>query len=121
MRIDSIHERDKNFIQTTDQDIQEKGDLDPQRILDTYLKFADRIDFVYRDDVHSKAKHTATWIRSPDSDNILKKGSLTIIKEKLYNEIKKIHNAVCDKLEKEDLKFENTLEELSIVTNVSLS
>lgn len=45
VRIGSIQERDKTFIQTTAQDIAEKGDLTPPRISDTFFKYADEIDF----------------------------------------------------------------------------
>lgn len=55
VRWKSIQERDKVFVQTTERDIKDKGMLVPQRITDSYLKFADRIDFYYRSGVHEKA------------------------------------------------------------------
>jgi hypothetical protein len=45
VRWGSIQERDKTFVQTTEQDIKEKWLLLPQRINDTFLKYADRLSF----------------------------------------------------------------------------
>lgn len=63
VRWKSICERDKDFVQTTEEDIREKTLLVPQRITDTYLKYAAKIDFFYRTDVEGDAIRAATWIR----------------------------------------------------------
>ena len=64
VRLGSVRERDKHFVQCTEKDVKEKALLVPQRITDTYLKYADRIYFYYRTEVKAKAIHTATWIRA---------------------------------------------------------
>ncbi len=59
----SIQERDKTFIQTTEQDVREKGLLFTQRINDTYFKYADTIKFYFRDDAKGPARLAAVWVR----------------------------------------------------------
>ena len=111
VRWGSIQERDKTFVQTTEQDIVEKGDLVPQRIQDTYLKLADEIAFFYRAGVKENAVLVATWIRGAESE----KPVLTIHDSKRYGEIKKIHNAVCDRLKRSDILWESAVEKTSVV------
>jgi predicted ABC-type ATPase len=60
----SIQERDKTFVQTTEEDTRKKGELVPQRIHDTFLKFADKIEFYYRAGVKENAVLAATWVRN---------------------------------------------------------
>lgn len=62
VRVASIKLRDKEFVQTTDEDIREKGNLVPERINDTYMRYADAIEFHYRDKAEGDAVHAATWI-----------------------------------------------------------
>lgn len=112
VRWDSIKERDKTFVQTTEDDIKEKGKLVPQRINDTYLKYADMIEFYFRDGVHDNAKIAAKWIRhEKNEDGLL--GTLTIIDQASYDQIKNIHNAVCDILGQKDLRWEASIEKVS--------
>ncbi len=108
----SIQERDKKFIQTTEKDVREKGDLLPQRINDTYLAYADSIEFYYRDGVNEQANLAATWTRRSKEQNA--SGTLTITDEASYRKIKNIHNAACAKLKKPELNWENTVENRSI-------
>lgn len=113
VRWESILERDKIFVQTTEEDIREKGKLVPQRIMDTYLKFADEIEFFYRGAVKENAVLAATWKRSLDSTEGL--GTLTIVDRERYEAIKKIHNAACEALGKPELLWEMAVEKSSRV------
>ncbi|MBS0619885.1 MAG: AAA family ATPase [Verrucomicrobia bacterium] len=101
VRWDSIQERDKTFIQTTEEDVRSKGDLVPQRISDTFLKYADQIDFYYRDARDAPATLAATWADK----------KVTVINEAAYENIWEIHNAICNRLDKNALLWENTVGE----------
>jgi hypothetical protein len=102
VRWGSIQERDKSFVQTTEQDTFEKGLLFPQRISDTYLKYADQIDFYYRDSVRQDAIHAATWKRES--------AGLKVHQPLAYHEIKVLHNQIAEKLERPDLFWEKLVE-----------
>ena len=108
VRWDSIKERDKTFIQTTEQDVKEKGLLLPQRINDTFLGFADVIEFYYRDAVQQDAQLAATWTRNQDNTGPL--GLLQITIPSQYEKIKAIHNAAVTTLKKPELLWESTVE-----------
>lgn len=97
----SIRERDKTFVQTTQEDVKEKGLLLPQRIQDTYLKFADEIEFFYRGAVNENGTLAATWT---------KEEGLAIQDVAVYGQIKKVHNAICDLLKRPELYWEKTVE-----------
>lgn len=101
----SIQERDKTFVQTTEQDVKEKGLLLPQRINDTFLKFADEIEFYYRNDVHEDAILAARWLR--------KEGTLQIIDSNQYEKIKTVHNEAAKVLMRPDLDWETAVEQSS--------
>lgn len=115
----SIAERDKSFVQTTEEDTREKGKLLPQRIMDAYLTFADDVEFYYRGALHEDAQLAATWIRQPGKEI---QGKLTIVDQGKYEQIKGIHNTTVDTLdklsapEKEALKWESTVEAHSVIT-----
>lgn len=94
VRWESIKERDKAFVQTTEEDIREKGLLLPQRLYDTYLKYADEIEFYYRDAVDNDAVLAARWI-SP--------GSLTVINNDMFIKIKELHNKAVQAMDRPDL------------------
>lgn len=102
MRWNAIKERDKAFVQTTEEDILKKGKLVPQRINDTYLKFADQIDFFYRQKIHDKAVLGAVWKKNPH-DPRESKGVLEIVNSDIYKKIQQAHNAMCLSLGREDL------------------
>lgn len=102
VRVASIQERDKVFIQTTEEDIKEKAKLLPQRISDTYLKYADQIDFYYRDKVNEDAKLSAVWLRGDGQP------TLEVNDEIGYQKIKEWHNANLDG--NADLLWEKTVE-----------
>lgn len=54
----SCHDKTRfscNSVQTTEQDVREKGLLLSQRINDTFLKYVDEIKFYYRDGVKQDA------------------------------------------------------------------
>lgn len=103
----SIQERDKTFVQTTEEDTIQKGKLVPQRIHDTYLKYADQIDFYYRDAFSEEARLAAKWIRT---DGEQAKGVLTVTDQTAYESLKKTHNEVCKELGREDILWERSVE-----------
>lgn len=70
IRWKSIQERNKTFVQTTEQDTREKGLLVPQRIQDTFLQYADIVEFYYRDGVFKNAILSATWNRKSEQNPI---------------------------------------------------
>ena len=111
VRYESIKERDKTFIQTTEKDIKGKGVDLPQRIKDTYLAFADEILFCYRDGVKSDAKLCAKWLRNTKPADHL--GTLLITDQEGYSNIKQYHNAACQALNKPELLWESTVEKES--------
>jgi predicted ABC-type ATPase len=114
IRWKSLEERDKTFIQTTRADIIEKGEFLPQRINDTFLKYADQIDFCFRDEVQQDAKLVAKWVRNEDTSEKL--GTLEIIDQTGYDQIKTIHNTAADALKRPDLNWETSLEMTSKIT-----
>lgn len=101
VRWNSLRERDKTFVQTTEQDTREKGLLLPQRIADTYLKYADVIDFYYRGGVSEDANLAAHWVRDE---------GLTVIDPEDYQKIKTLHNTAIEALNRPELAWENTVE-----------
>jgi predicted ABC-type ATPase len=105
VRIDSIKEREKNFVQVTLQGARDKGVLLPQRINDTFLKYTDHITFYHRDGVNEEAKLAAYWIKNPKKERLL-----TIEDLEAYERIKAIHNTVIEKLNLPELSWENTVE-----------
>jgi hypothetical protein len=107
----SIQERDKTFVQTTEEDVKEKGLLLPQRINDTFLKYADIIEFHYRDKVNEDAQLAALWIRKPEGSNKL--GTLDIIDDEAYLKIKTIHDLAAKSLNRPDLDWTASVEETS--------
>lgn len=110
VRWGSIRERDKTFVQTTEQDVREKGLLLPQRINDTFLKYADEIEFYYRDGVKEDAILAAKWLRNEDKEHL---GTLNIIAPAQYERIKAIHNEAAKALTRPDLYWESTVEKSS--------
>ena len=107
VRWESVQQMDKVFLHTTEQDIIEKGFLVPQRILDTYLKYADEIEFYYRGAVQESAQLAAVWVKE-------EMPCLKVLNPHAYDSIKKIHNAVCEKLNRPELMWEKTVEEKSL-------
>lgn len=83
VRWDSIKLRDKTFVQTTEEDIREKGKLVPQRINDTYLASADNIEFYYREKADGDAVHTASWFRDK---------KIVVHNPEKYNAMVALHN-----------------------------
>ncbi len=102
----SIKERDKTFVQTTEADIRDKAYMVPERIDDTYLKYADTIEFCFRDGVHKSGVHAATWTRTQDG-----KGVLVIHDKEAYAQVKKTHDVLCKG--KENILWKNTVEQKS--------
>ncbi len=96
VRWKSIHLRDKEFVQTTEEDIIKKGQLVPQR-LEAYLKFADQIDFYYRDKADGDATLAAVWIKDTKS--------LEIKNNSAYPKMVELHDEACAKLERSDANW----------------
>lgn len=113
IRWESIKERDKTFVQTTEQDVKEKGLLLPQRIHDTFLAYADEIEFYYHDEVKKDAQLGAKWIRTPNHYTL---GTLEIVCPSLYEQIKAMHNSATEILNRPDLKWELTVEKNSKIS-----
>jgi len=99
VRWQSIVKRDQHFVQTTESDTKTKGELVPQRILDTYLKYADEIEFYYRNNVDESAILAATWIRTDE-------GKLCIHHPAAYSKMINIHNEICQRIQRSDLLWE---------------
>jgi hypothetical protein len=118
VRWGSIQERDKTFVQTTEQDVKEKGLLLPQRINDTYLKYADEIEFYYRGEVKQDALLAARWVRNEDTSEFA--GTLQILDPKQYEQIKSVHNAAVELLNKPELCWEDAVEAKSKILAESL-
>lgn len=105
VRWQSIQERDKTFVQTTENDVKEKGLLFPQRIKDTYLKYADEIEFYYRGAFNEEAKLAAKWVRN-SNDGV----HLEVLSSTDYAKIKEIHNNMANSLGRGELLWEETVE-----------
>lgn len=101
VRWGSIQKRDKTFVQTTEQDIKEKGLLLPQRINDAFLKYADEIEFYYRPEVEQDAVLAARWLRNEDASSVT--GTLQILSPESYEKIKSIHNEAIGVLKQSNL------------------
>lgn len=99
----SVRERDKDFVQTTEEDIVDKGRMVPERINDTYLKFADRIDFYYRPSLESDAQIAAVWIRDKTTSDSF--GDLIIKNEDAYETLVKLHDKISETLQNSELLF----------------
>jgi hypothetical protein len=112
VRWGSIQERDKTFVQTTEEDVREKGKMVPERINDTFLKCADEIEFYYRPAVASDAILAATWVKATDDSSTAK---LIVLNKEAYEGVKTIHNAAIETLQKPELKWEKTVEENSSI------
>jgi Cdc6-like AAA superfamily ATPase len=113
VRWGSIQARDKTFVQTTEEDVKEKGLLVPQRINDTFLKYADEIEFYYRKAVSEDAVLAATWIRNNDLSE--SRSTLKIVNHEAYEGVKTIHNAAIEALNMPELALEKTIEAESII------
>jgi hypothetical protein len=82
----------------------------PQRINDTFLKYADEIEFYYRDGVKLEAILAAKWLRNEDDKHL---GTLQIIVPDQYEKIKTIHNEAAKALIRPDLYWESSVEQSS--------
>ncbi len=114
VRCDSIVKRDQQFIQTTEEDITNKGLMVPQRIHD-YLQGVDAIDFFFRGAVDQEATFAATWVRKDrpiDPDG--KTGDLTILDQTVYNQMVRTHDEICGRIDDgNSLLWENSVERVS--------
>jgi hypothetical protein len=108
VRWGSIQERDKGFVQTTESDVKEKGLLLPQRICDTFLKYADEIEFYYRAEVKQDATLAARWRKNAGGSPLV--GTLQIFQPRQYEQIKSVHNAAVGALKKPELLWEAAVE-----------
>lgn len=106
VRWDSIAKRDKVFVQQSSQDVINKQLLVHERIQDTFLKYADKIFFYYRDGVDNPAILGGAWIATEDG-----KGYLEIANPEILEKVKALHNSVCEGMNKPHLKWENTVDQ----------
>lgn len=113
VRWGSIQERDRDFIQTTQEDVEQKRGLVIDRLSDAFLKYVDQIDFYYRSDVRSNAVLTAEWKRI-DAHH----GELNVIEPCAYEKMKELHNHIC-KVENKSVAalWENSIESTSLKVN----
>lgn len=102
---DSIAIRDKTFFQTTKEDIENKPIAVAERIVD-YMKYADVIDFYYRDAAEAPALLVARYTADAADPRL----RLVKLNQKGYDAMKKVHNAICDKLGRKDLLWEVAVE-----------
>lgn len=112
VRRESLQERDKAFIQANDQDFKEKGWLVPQRINDTFLKYADEIEFYSRDGLEKNALLAARWTRLPDQEG---KGALKIIDPAACESVRKIQDQAAQALHRPDLTWSASVGNCSIL------
>lgn len=94
VREESVALRNQEFVQVVDADVKGKGILLPQRIQDTYLKYAKEIEFYFRGGAKERPVLAATWIRNPEGTETL--GNLHIQDQKMFDEILKVHRAQCE-------------------------
>lgn len=107
VRFDSIAARDKVFIQTTDQDVLNKQLMVHERVQDTFVKYAGRIDFFFRTAVNAAPILAATWIRNEDGT-----AEMQVVDEVAYNEMTALHDKVCDGMKKPEHHWANTFKGL---------
>lgn len=109
VRFDSIAKRDNVFVQTTDQDVLNKQLMVHERIQDTFLKYASRIDFYFRPLTEKgpdqEAILAAVWLKQDNGP-----AKLDIIDAKAYEQMRKLHDSVCENMKKPELKWENTVD-----------
>jgi hypothetical protein len=98
--------------------ITEKYSLRPESLVlrmdDTFLKYADELEFRWFDGVEKNGKHVATWIKNPLGSDQL--GTLRITDIFDYNEIKKAHNAAAESLRNTAFLWERLFERRSDTT-----
>jgi hypothetical protein len=100
MRAASLAQRDQVFVQCTDEDFVQKGKMLPERINDTFLRYADKIKFYYRPSADADAELAAIW-RNNEGQK-----TLEIVDTSHYQRIKTLHDASVGA----DLSWEATVE-----------
>ncbi len=83
VRWESVKKRDKTFVQTTEQDIKEKGVMIHERISDTFFKYADQITFYNRVETEAPTIKAAEWLRSTDE--------ITVHDAEAFERVKALH------------------------------
>lgn len=113
VRWNSIKERDKTFVQTTEEDVRKKGEMVPQRINDAFLRHADEIEFYYRKEASGAAELAASWRKNTGSPGSA--ATLEVIDPDAYEGVKAVHNKVIGLLNRPELKWEATVESGSVI------
>lgn len=102
VRIDSIKKREETWVQSTPEGTITKGRLLPQRINDTFLAFADEIDFYWRGAVEENGRLAAKWTRTE---------GIKVFNRELYEQIKAVHDEQVRALgQRDDLLWSNSVE-----------
>ena len=110
VRHGSLAKRDQVFVQHTSEDAVLKELLVHERIQDTFLKYADKIDFFYRAGIDEAAVLSATWERIGEGQGEAR-GTLAIHNPEVYQTLTKLHDTVCEKMKRPDLMWSATVEQ----------
>lgn len=108
VRWDSIVERDKIFVQTTQEDVISKSPLVIERVKDTFLDYADQIDFYYRQEVDQDAVLVAKWFKESEKE------FLEVVNLQMYEELKTLYNQIGSQLNN-PISFEEAVEKRAIM------
>lgn len=110
----SIREKNQFMVATTQlENAVEASDI-LHRVHDTFMKFADTIEFYHRE-LGRNAVLAAKWMRN--EPHAVKKGTLEIIDTHHYACIRNIHNTAVHALRFNDLEWEKIVEEHSKITS----
>jgi hypothetical protein len=89
----------------------------PQRINDTFLAYADEIDFCYRGKVDERSELAARWHRNARDAQAT--GTLSIVSRTLYESVKRVHDEAVAVLKRPDLRWDVSVEQHSEVVLLS--
>ena len=102
------------FCQSKDEDQEDTLIGYPRKLQVEHLlqKYADEIEFYYRDGIKQDAVLAAKWLRNEKNQEHLGT-SLQVVAPEQYERIKAIHNEAAKALTREDLYWESTVEKSS--------
>ena len=76
-----------------------------ERVQDTFVKYADRIDFYFRTGVDEAPKLAAAWIKTGGQ------GKIEVVNPSVYAEMTALHDKVCDGMKKPEHHWNKTFAE----------